>query len=79
MLHTGAANTGRVFFVCSQTERREDEAYDAGRKREAEHDPESIKAAAENSKLIELPETDYVLLSEEDVEREYAQKKKAEA
>ena len=32
-------------------------------------DPELIKEAVENSKLIELPETDYELLSEADVEK----------
>ncbi len=31
------------------------------------------------AKMIELPETDYVLLSEEDVEKEYTQKNKVEA
>jgi len=46
------------------------EPWDAGSSIELVYDPELIKAATENSKLIELPETDYVLMSEEDVERE---------
>ena len=37
------------------------------------YDPESIKAAAENSKLIDLPDAGYELLSETDVE-EWAEK-----
>ena len=33
-------------------------------------EPELIKEAKENAKLIDLTETDHVLLSEEDVEKE---------
>ena len=51
------------------------EPWDAGSSIELVYDPELINAATENAKLIELPETDYFLLSEEDVEREYVQKK----
>ena len=43
--------------------------WDAGSSIELVYDPELIKEEAENAKLIELPETDYVLLSEDDVEK----------
>ena len=33
------------------------------------YDPMTLREAAENPQLIELPETDYVLLSEDDVDR----------
>lgn len=46
------------------------EPWDAGSSIELISDPELIKAAVENAKAIELPDTDYVLLSEEDVEKE---------
>ncbi len=56
------------------------ESWDADSSIELVYDPEVIKKATDNDKLIELSEMDYVLLSEEDVERECAQKeKKAEA
>ena len=44
--------------------------WDAGSSIELVYDPKLINEATENSKLIELPETDYVLLSEEDIEKE---------
>ena len=50
------------------------EPWDAGSSIELVHDPELIRKAVENAKLIELPETDYVLLSEEDVEKEINRK-----
>ena len=43
---------------------------DAGSSIELVYDPEIIEASAENAQVIELPKTDYVLLSEEDVEKE---------
>ena len=46
------------------------EPWDTGSSIELVYDPELMKAATENAKLIELPETDYVLLSEEEVENE---------
>ena len=51
------------------------EPWDAGSSIELVYDPELIKAATENAKLIQLPDTDYVLLSEEDVENEIKNKK----
>ena len=56
------------------------EPWDAASSIELIYDRELIREATENVKLIEQPETDYVLLSEEDVEKECAQnEKKAEA
>lgn len=56
------------------------EPWDAGPSIELVYDSGLIKKATDNAKLIELSEMDYVLLSEEDVERECAQKdKNAEA
>ena len=56
------------------------EPWDAGPSIELVYDPGLIKKATDNAKLIELSEMDYVLPSEEDVERECAQKdKNAEA
>ena len=49
------------------------EAWDAGSSIELVYDPELIREASENARIIELPETDYVLLSEEDVEMEVKQ------
>ena len=46
------------------------QAKDAGPSIELVYDPELVKEATENAKLVELPETDYVLMSEEDVEEE---------
>ena len=46
------------------------EPWDAGSSIELVYDPEIIEASAENAQVIELPKTDYVLLSEEDVEKE---------
>ena len=43
---------------------------DAGPSIELVYDPELVKEATENAKLVEMPETDYVLMSEEDVEKE---------
>ena len=53
------------------------EPWDAGPSIGLVFDPDLIKEAIESTKMIELPETDYVLLSEEDVEREYARKMEA--
>ena len=47
------------------------EAWDASSSIELVFDPELIREANENAKLIELPATDYVLLSEIDVEKEW--------
>lgn len=49
------------------------EARDAGATIELVYDPELIETAAENVQVIELPDSDYVLLSEEDVERMVAE------
>ena len=46
------------------------EPWDAGPSIGLEYDPEFIKRATDNVKLIELTDADYVLLSEEDVEKE---------
>jgi len=40
------------------------------------YDPELIREASENARIIELPETDYVLMSEEDVEQYVAEEEK---
>ena len=50
--------------------------WDAGSSIELVYDPELIKEASENAKIIDLPETDYVLLSETDVEKMVAEEKK---
>ena len=50
--------------------------WDASSSIELVYDPELIKEAAENAKLIELPDTDYVLLSEDDVEKMVAEEEK---
>jgi len=47
------------------------EPWDAGPSIELVFDPELISAASENAEVIELSETDYVLLSEAEVEREF--------
>jgi type IV secretion system protein VirD4 len=49
------------------------EPWDAGYSIELVYDPEVIKAISENVEEIDLPETDLVLLSEEDVEKEMTQ------
>jgi hypothetical protein len=46
------------------------EPWAAGESIELVYDPKLIRAASENSQVIELTDTDYVLLSEEDVEEE---------
>ena len=46
------------------------EAKDAGATIEFVYDLELISDAAENAQVIELPDSDYVLLSEEDIEKE---------
>lgn len=46
------------------------EAKDAGATIELVYDLELISDAAENAQVIELPDSDYVLLSEEDIEKE---------
>ena len=45
------------------------EPWDAGSSIELVYDPELIRAASDNSQVIELTDSDYVLLSEEDVEK----------
>ena len=50
--------------------------WDASSSIELVRDPELIKEAIENSKLIELSETDYELLSEADVEKMVAEEAK---
>ena len=50
--------------------------WDAGSSIELVYDPELIKEAIENAKVIELPETDYELLSEADVEKMIAEEAK---
>ncbi len=45
------------------------EPWDAGSSIELVHDPELIRTAMENAKAMELPDTDYVLMSEADVEK----------
>ena len=50
--------------------------WDAGSSIELVSDPELIKEAVENAKVIELPETDYELLSEADVEKMVAEEAK---
>lgn len=52
------------------------EAWDAGSSIELVYDPELIREASENARIIELPETDYVLMSEEDVEQYVAEEEK---
>ena len=52
------------------------EAWDSGSSIELVYDPELIKEAAWNTKAIELPEMDYVLLSEADVEKMVAEEAK---
>lgn len=46
------------------------EAKDAGATIELVYDLELISDAAENAQVIELPDSDYVLLSKEDIEKE---------
>ena len=50
--------------------------WDAGSSIELVSDPELIKEAVENAKVIELAETDYELLSEADVEKMIAEEAK---
>ena len=50
--------------------------WDAGSSINLVHDPELIKEATENSKQLELPDTDYVLMSEADVEKMVAEEAK---
>ena len=52
------------------------EPWDTGSSIELVYDPELIKSATENAKLIELTETDYELLSEAEVERWAEEEKK---
>lgn len=46
------------------------EPWDAGSSIELVYDPELIRAVSENVQVIELPYSDYVLLSETEVEEE---------
>ena len=46
------------------------EPWDAGSAIELVYDPELIRAVSDNTQVIELPDSDYVLLSEEDIEKE---------
>ena len=50
------------------------EPWDAGPTIELVYDLELIKAATENAKLTELSETEYELLSEEEIEKEINRK-----
>ncbi len=52
------------------------EPWDAGSSIELVYDPELIQKATENAKRIDLPETDYELLSETDVEKMIAEEEK---
>ncbi len=49
------------------------EPLDVGSSIELVYDPELIKEATESAKTLELPDTDYVLLSEVEVETETEQ------
>ena len=49
------------------------EPWDAGSSIELVYDPELIKSAFENAQVIELTDSDYVLMSEEDVEKMVAE------
>ena len=49
------------------------EPWDAGSSIELVYDPELIRAASDNSQVIELTDSDYVLLSEEDGEKYVAE------
>ena len=49
------------------------EPWDAGSSIELVYDPELIRAASDNAQVIELTDSDYVLLSEEDVEKYVAE------
>ncbi len=49
------------------------EPWDAGSSIELVYNPELIRAASDNSQVIELTDSDYVLLSEEDVEKYVAE------
>lgn len=46
------------------------EPWDAGASIELVYDSEIISEADENAQIMKLPDTDYVLLSEVDVEKE---------
>ena len=46
------------------------EPWDAGPSIELVYDPKLIREAAENAQVIELPDSDYVLLSEDEIEKE---------
>jgi len=46
------------------------EPWDAGPSIELVYDPELIKRATDNVKLIDLTDADYVLLSEVDIDKE---------
>ncbi len=45
------------------------EPWDAGPSIELVYDPKLIEAATENIQVIELPDSDYTLMSEEEVEK----------
>lgn len=49
------------------------EPWDAGSSIKLVYDPELIRAVSDNSQIIELTDSDYVLLSEEDVEKYVAE------
>lgn len=49
------------------------EPRNAGPSIELVYDPELVEAATEKVQVIELPDSDYVLLSEEDVEKDVKQ------
>ena len=52
------------------------EPWDAGPSIELILDPEIIKETAENAQVIDLGDSDFALLSEEDVEKEIEEQKK---
>jgi type IV secretion system protein VirD4 len=52
------------------------EPWDAGSSIELVYDPALVREAFDNSQVIELPDSDYVLLSEEDVEKMVAEEAK---
>ncbi len=55
------------------------EPRDAGESIELVYDPELMKEAADDARVIELPDSDYALLSEEDVEIEIMEEEKNES
>lgn len=52
------------------------EPWDAGSSIELVYDPDLVREAFDSAQVIELPDSDYVLLSEEDVEKMVAEEAK---